>query len=227
MHTRLTRAPGPAGKPLVRASSSRGAPRVMEPLGATALAAAAPPRRGVDVRRTQTESEGPEQGSWHAEASIAAHASASARAGQGAAGARAAPAAGRPGAPEAQVHAPQAADAPVAAQHGLPSGFQRGEAGAGSSSVEEYARTIGVGPLTQSSPRAGGAGPSAEVRPALEDGLPLSAAQTKAGAGGPAPEGSPKAVRWGSPGKALAGLVAGRARAQPAPSMFEDIDSLA
>jgi hypothetical protein len=197
----------------------------MQPLGPAALApaAATPPRRSVDVRRTQTESEGPEQSSWHAEASVAAHASASARAGQGAA----VPAAGRAGAPEAQVRAPQAAEAPFAARDGLPSGFQRDGAGAGSVSAEEAARDIGRGPTTQRGPRAGGAGLSAEVRPVGEEALPLSAAPTTAGTGGPTPEGSPKAVRWGSPGKALAGLVAGRSRAEPAPSMFEDIDSLA
>ena len=49
----------------------------------------------------------------------------------------------------------------------------------------------------------------------------------EAGAEGGAAAGSPRAARWRSPVKALAGLVAGRARLPPAPSMFEDLDGLA
>lgn len=49
----------------------------------------------------------------------------------------------------------------------------------------------------------------------------------EAGAEGGVAAGSPRAIRWGSPVKALAGLVAGRARLPPAPSMFEDLDGLA
>ena len=69
---------------------------------------------------------------------------------------------------------------------------------------------------------------SAPVDPAMAPASPAPGPGSReAGGEGGAAAGSPRAARWGSPVKALAGLVAGRARLPPAPSMFEDLDALA
>ena len=122
----------------------------------------------------------------------------------------------------------------------------RGAAGPGSPELSAGARREGeaLGSLdaasisTFVSPlRAATSGlvPAAAVPPAAAPVAPAEAPASptpgpgsrEVGAEGGAAAGSPRAARWGSPVKARAGLVAGRARLPPAPSMFEDLDGLA
>lgn len=63
--------------------------------------------------------------------------------------------------------------------------------------------------------------------PPVTTGAPASpgpgASTSELGGEGGGNAGSPRPTKWGSPVKALAGLVAGRARLPPAPTMFEDL----
>ena len=105
----------------------------------------------------------------------------------------------------------------------------RGEGG-GLGNLDAVSSSTFVSPVrnAEDSAIAGTAAPPAAgpVTPAEAPASP-GPGPSQLGAEADAKAGSPRSVRWGSPVKALAGLVAARARLPPAPSMFEDLDGLA